>query len=129
MDAKTALFYDRHNTTVRPALEVYAEQEGAYVLAAALDMYADPGHNDTIDEALEFYAGYMRETAAQCAAGESQPGPEAAPKPGMISIRPTRNGFAHMVRMFTETAERADQTLAAYRELTGYVPGNDSQGG
>lgn len=130
MDAKTARFYDRHNTMVRAALTAYTEHAGTYVINAALDMYANPEHNDTIDEALDFFAGYMRSAAAE--AGKGADGPEPAPAastPGTIRIMPTQRGFAHMVRMFTEQAEQADRALAAYRELTGYVPGDDSQGG
>lgn len=48
----------------------------------------------------------------------AEPEPPAEPGTHTISVRPTQRGFAGMVAIFTEQAERADAAAQAYSELT-----------
>lgn len=90
-------------------------------LAAYADFFERHGH--VIENALAVYAERMRETAAGCEqashAPEILPGDPVQHEDGTrsITLTPTPGGYAGMARLFTESAERAEQASRAYADL------------
>jgi hypothetical protein len=81
-------------------------------------------YSRAVNSALAWFAGYMRGNAAEVQAGYDQIKDDAEARARQDQSMMTTSGLFHSARMFTEAADQADATLAAYKALpSGDVPG------
>jgi hypothetical protein len=89
----------------------------------ALDAYNLLNRNDSLLlSALEVRKEYFTKASADCAAQAADDTPAPEPTPGYVNIRPTPRGFAHMVGMFTEEAEKSQKVhdlIRAWQDMPG----------
>jgi len=95
----------------------------AYVTTALRRVHRHPWelfsatYGSAVRSALAWFAGYMRGNAAQTQASYDsiKDDPEAVARQDQSMM--TTNGLAHSARIFAETADKADEALAAYKAL------------
>jgi hypothetical protein len=96
-----------------------------YVLPALRQVHRSPwqlfsiSYSRAVGSALAWFAGYMRGNAAKAQADYDQlsANPEAAARQDQSMF--ATNAFAHSARLFAESADKADETLAAFKALNG----------
>lgn len=135
MDDKLASFDAMYGSTVTNALEQFARhmretadeirnpqpdlvREGLRLLAKTVDELGTPeltvlGERMVIDGLIE--AARSLVTAARTARLLPEPVPEGVQT---ISVQPTERGFAGMMQIFADQADRANAAARAYEELT-----------
>jgi hypothetical protein len=93
-------------------------EDHSALIIEALDCYrreVEDAHQEMTKAATECQAGYdqVKDDPAARAALDAP-----AESPGMISVAPTAEGLKHMAQMFTESASKYSQKLAALTKIT-----------